>query len=841
MAGNNWPDEPVFMSESFCNKATGAKLCFILCLIFTGAVHAQVARAPAYPLITHDPYFSIWSFGDTLNAAPTKHWTGKNHALLGMVRVDGTTYNFLGSVNYSSKTILPTGSQSAYNCQYTFEKPSDNWMMPGFKATGWKNGKGPFDDQGVKPATQWTSRDVWVRRVFTQDELDFNQLLLQLKNDDDVEVYLNGKKIYSCSPCVNSSFIEIVLHDSLSVALKKGENVLAMHCTNTGGRGVLDAGLAQRRSVKNVTPAFQQFVNMTATATQYRFLCGGVSLNLNFTSPLLPDSLDLLGRPVTYVDFDVRSIDGKAHDVQVYIGASSTIAANTPEQKMKVDMYKLNSRQLLKAGTIEQPILQKKGDDLRIDWGYFYLNVPESPAITQFSTTIDETIDNFVQRGQVGSGGKRLTEGYNIIAGNSWQLGKIDSAEKKGSLIVAYNDRQSLQFFGTNLRPWWLRKREMTFEQVMLEAAKDRDSILTLCDRFDKKMYGDALAAGGEEYAKLLVMAYRQAVAAHKLTESPDGEILFMSKENFSNGSINTVDVTYPSAPQFLLYNPELLKGMLNGIFYYSESGKWNKPFPAHDLGTYPIAAGQTYPEDMPVEEAGNMIILTAAIARAENSAEYARKHWKTLTQWVNFLVQDGLDPANQLSTDDFAGHLARNVNLSMKAIVGIGAYAKMAQSLGMADTAAKYRGIAVDYAGKWMQMADDGDHYTLAFGAKGTWSQKYNLVWDKLLQLNLFPQTVYEKEIRFYLTRQNLYGLPLDSRRTYTKSDWILWTATLANDRASFDALVKPVYRYAFETRSRVPLSDWHETINGNQVGFQARSVVGGYFIKLLAENWLK
>ena len=205
------------------------------------------------------------------------------------------------------------------------------------------------------------------------------------------------------------------------------------------------------------------------------------------------------------------------------------------------------------------------------------------------------------------------------------------------------------------------------------------------------------------------------------------------------------------------------------------------------------------------------------------------------LTTWTDYLVEKGLDPENQLCTDDFAGHFAHNTNLSIKAILGVASYGRLAEMLGKKDVAEAYTTKARQMATEWERMANDGDHYRLTFDKPGTWSQKYNLVWDRLLGLDIFDSKIAEMEIPYYLAKQNIYGLPLDNREPYTKTDWIMWTATMAPDQATFREFIVPVHKFMNETIDRVPMSDWVFTDKPNWRGFKARSVIGGYYMKML------
>lgn len=596
----------------------------------------------------------------------------------------------------------------------------------------------------------------------------------------------------------------------------------------------------------------QTGLDVLPTRTLYRFQNAELRLTLSFTTPALPDDLDVLSRPATYVTWEAASTDGKPHSVAVYFDAAAELCVNTLDQPVTWSRVPVAGLDVLRLGARNQPVLAKKGDNLRIDWGYLYLAAEQgqaSVALTAGAKARAEFVTAGKLSGQIDTRQPRSANDEQPVAALAFDLGRLGAQPVARHLTVAYDDLYSIQYFHTKLRPYWRRKGAEAADMLQA-AAKQYDCLVAKCRKFDDELMADLTRAGGQPYARICALAYRQCLAANKLAADANGQPLFFPKENFSNGCIATVDVIYPMAPQFLLVSPTLTKASLEPILAYAESSRWTFPFAPHDLGTYPKANGQVYgggerteKNQMPVEESGNMLLVVAALARAEGNADYAGRHWAVLKKWAEYLQEKGLDPENQLCTDDFAGHLAHNVNLSAKAITALGAYGLLCQMRGLNEEAAAYQKLARGFALRWAAMAADGDHYRLAFDRPGTWSQKYNLVWDRILGLNLFPAEVLAKEMAFYRKTQNRYGLPLDNRTAYTKLDWTLWTATLTRSPADFQALAAPVYGFLHDTPDRVPMTDWYWTDSGKKRGFQARSVVGGVFLEMLyhADCWRK
>lgn len=804
-------------------------------------------RAPSYPLVTVDPYFNAWSNVNNLYDDQVRHWTEKEFPLLGALRVDGTIYRFMGVEKLPLKTILPTSHEEKWEGKYTFQQPiGEGWKSLDYDDSSWAIGQAAFGTQNEPNlSTLWQTKDIWVRRTFNIDEdLKDRDVFLHYSHDDIFELYINDIQVVSTDYSWKYD-VQIELSEEVKATLKKGENIITAHCHNRTGGAYVDFGLYELEPNKSTlsNTAIQKSVSVLPTQTIYKFDCGEIELDLIFTSPLLLDDLELVSRPVSYISYQLRSKNNQTHDVQIYFESTPQWAVHNISQAVTYEEIANDRLKFLKTGTVEQPILEKKGDDIRIDWGYFYLAGHNDKSTNMKFGDYWNVKQEFNSTGAVSeTKTESLSEKMNsenmIVLAYSKDLGKVSDEMTTGYILLGYDDIYSIRYFDEDLKAYWTKDGTVDIFTAFEDAVNDYSTIMNRCDEFNRELLSEATRVGGTKYAELISLVYRQSIAAHKLVKDKEGNLLFFSKENNSNGSIGTVDITYPSSPLYLIYNPDLVKGMLNPIFYYSESGRWTKPFAAHDVGTYPIATGQTYGEDMPIEESGNVLILTAAIAEIEGNADYAAQHWETLTIWTEYLKEYGLDPENQLCTDDFAGHLAHNTNLSIKAIMGIASYGKLAGMLGKTDVAEEYIQIAKEMATQWETMADDGDHYRLTFDRPGTWSQKYNIVWDKLLGFNIFEPKIIEKEIALYKTLQNEYGLPLDNRATYTKTDWIMWTATLSGNSDDFDALIDPVYKYANETKSRVPISDWHDTKTAERMNFKARSVVGGYYMKLLEDK---
>ncbi|WP_225048278.1 glutaminase domain-containing protein [Lacticaseibacillus kribbianus] len=591
-------------------------------------------------------------------------------------------------------------------------------------------------------------------------------------------------------------------------------------------------------------PALPQTgLTIEPTQTIAVFETASIALTLTFSQHFDLSDLETISEPITYLTASLVAKDGAEHAAKLSLQFPASLTYETlTDNRVVAKSFDLDHATAVSLGKARQTPLDHSGDLIDIDWGYLYLAAAKDQGVSvaPFATWNKQGLE------------ATLT---------------LDGATSQ-TLLIAYDDGQAINYFGTVQGAYW-KHQHKSMLSLLDQRVQDAAGLVADCGRLNEQIDQQAIAVGGEDYRLIAATAYRQSIAAHKLIQDEHGELIFLSKECNSNGCIGTVDVSYPSIPLFLAFAPELVLAMCRPIMRFAATDVWTYDFAPHDVGRYPYATGQVYglnnhPDvddgtwiagtdtipvfadypanadlytekyQMPVEECGDMILM-ASLASLLTDSDFVVQHHDRLVQWSQFLLTHGQDPANQLCTDDFAGHLAHNVNLSLKAIVALGALGKAFGHFGFEAEGATLLAKAHEMAAIWQDTAASETDSRLAFDQPESWSLKYNMVWDEILGLDLFPAAVRQREVTRYLKEQNGFGTPLDLRADYTKTDWLLWAATLTDDPAEFAAMIKPVARFLGETETREPFSDWYDTKTGRMVAFKNRSVIGGVFMPYL------
>ncbi|KAL8822556.1 MAG: hypothetical protein Q9191_006707 [Dirinaria sp. TL-2023a] len=601
-------------------------------------------------------------------------------------------------------------------------------------------------------------------------------------------------------------------------------------------------------------------------------VAGAVTMNITFLSPVFPTDLKRQSLPFSYVDVAVSSSDGATHDVQLYTDITAEWASadnnaiaqwqygviapaastSSSRRSMRFDRRKNNGTKLTAPGGIayhqfyRQTQLAFSETIDQTDYGNWYYATDNVANLTHQSGSDVDVRGAFTKTGQLANTNdtnfRAISDAYPTF-GFAVDLGSVGSSSTSTLFTVGLAQEQAVQFDGAkgnvSVPSLWTSYYSDDLDALSF-FHDDYSTAAGLATTFDNRVSTDSADAGGPNYVTMTSLAARQAFGGTSLAGTPDTPYLFL-KEISSDGNVNTVDVIFPSHPIWLYTNPTLLKLLLDPLFQNQESGQYPNMYSMHDLGThYPNATGHSdgLDEPQPLEECGNMLIMTLAYAQRAKDTAYLKQHYTILNQWTQYLIEEALIPANQISTDDFAGALANQTNLALKGIIGIGAMAQVANLTGNTADYNNYTDIAQRYITEWqvLGIARDANppHTTLAYGMNNTYSQLYNLYGDKELNLGLVPQSVYDMESAFYPTVNEQYGVPLDTRHDETKNDeQMLAAATCsANTTAMF---IKDIATWINETPTNRAMSDLYNATGGDyptpDIRFTARPTVGGFF----------
>ncbi|GAA5925950.1 hypothetical protein JCM3775_005159 [Rhodotorula graminis] len=606
--------------------------------------------------------------------------------------------------------------------------------------------------------------------------------------------------------------------------------------------------------------ARQTAFTYTATRSIFTFEAAGVEFNATFLSPVTPNDVVRQSLPFSYLVVDVNRHALENRTVSVYTDISGEWA--TGDSSIDITWtYKSE------AGIGTHAVSRKKqlvfGEHAeQAEWGHAVYATALRKGVVAGSGSADKLRARFIRHGKLdGTHDVRYRRvdndqpvfGFSVTLSEQEPAAIFTIGHVRDPYVNYVTPKGQVSLSGAWTTRWphyvdALSAFQLSASRALLEAA-----------RFDATLREDARRVSGDAYAAIVELSTRQAFATFELTtgvgddwKEDRDEVMAHLKEISSNGDMTTIDVVFPLHPILLYANPTLLAHLLEPLLRYTHSGLYPNRWPVHDLGTYPNATGYNRGDDepMPVEEGGNMLWMSLAYFQLSGDVKWVEKHYDVLKQWTTFLAEDGLVPAEQLSTDDFAGTLSNQTNLAMKAIVGIGAMAELAKGIGRWTDWVHYRAVAEAFATEWTKMAmtesGEGRHAKLSYQDEDSWGTLYNLFGDRALNLKLFDQELYEEQAAFYQHKLERYGLPLDHRHRWAKTDWQMFAAASSTTRKGRDGFVDSLVDFLAAGKVDAPFPDLYETPTATFPGregldwpiyFIARPVVGGHFALLSLE----
>lgn len=576
-------------------------------------------------LMTLSPEFTVKTVGDKLHKQYSRLNSGREFAMVGILRVNGKSYRFMGGDSLRVSPLVPLSSDSCgWKSTYSYFHPGEGWVQPEFDDSHWSVGEGAFGTENHYYPTHsiWSVNDVFVRRHFNvidKESLKKQKLYFRYICDDQMKFYCNGEYAFQVDECIYEIKSKLLTTKDIEL-LHNGDNLFAAYAHDNGGNALLDFGLYKENKIyNNADTAILKKVDIQSTQTHYKFQCGDVELKLDFVSPALLKEADISGVPVSFVTYQVSTKTGENPDIEIIFDVDMKWIFG--DAKGKVQSWKEQNWRIAQSDCL---YLAMKTEDANYSYD-------EGHAV--FSRKLCNDNNN------------------------------------SGVLLLGFSEKRAVQYGGENLFPYWNKEGGLGMSDLLKSIGNKYEKLRKECDREDYLYNKKAFQMGSNVYVERMIPFYKSFLATHRFVVTSEEKLLCFGD------TLGNIREAYNSFPDLLFFNRiDWMKALLNPVFESCENDYWMKKYPPYDIGIYPIASRQVKIDDCGIEVTADMLLMVAAIVDAEKNFSYANAHWSILCQWGDYLKL-GLNKEKI-----YSGELLNENDERVKRLLGLKAFQKLVQ-----------------------------------------------------------------------------------------------------------------------------------------------------------------